>query len=57
MLLVVIENFLHADDTRILITLISHAGGLLVPVEDAAHEGRDKGNSRFCARNSLAKTE
>lgn len=57
MLLVVVEDLLHGNDTRVLITLIRLPSRLLVPIEDTTNEWRNKSNARLSACNSLPEAE
>lgn len=56
-LLVVVENVLDGDDTGVLSTVEVLALGGLVPVENSANEGRDKGDLGLGTSNSLDERE
>lgn len=52
-LLVVVENVLHALDTRIFIRLVLLLGRSLVPVKNAANEGGNEESASLGSGNSL----
>ena len=57
-LLVVVVDRADRLNTRVLLVLVSGSGlVLLVPVQDAADEGRDESNTSLGTSNSLAETE
>lgn len=56
-LLVVVENLGDRDDSGVLRSLVGLAGLGLVPVHDAADEGRDEGDASLGAGDGLAKAE
>lgn len=53
--LVVVENGLHALDTRVLLRGIVLLVGSLVPVENPAHKWRDEVGTSFSSGNGLRK--
>jgi len=53
MLLVVVENLLHALDTRVLLLLVLLLGRRLVPVKDAADKGGDEESAGLSGSNGL----
>ncbi|ENN87512.1 hypothetical protein RHSP_43945 [Rhizobium freirei PRF 81] len=55
--LVVVVDVAHRDDARIFLSRVILAGRLLVPVEDAADEGRDQECLGVSAGNSLRLAE
>lgn len=57
MLLVVVENLLDREDSRVLSGLVSLAGLGLEPVHDSADEGRDEGDASLGASDGLTETE
>lgn len=57
MLLVVVEDLLDGDDSRILITFVGLSSALLVPIENSPDERRNQGNTSLGASNGLAETE
>lgn len=58
MLLIVVEDLLHALDTRIRRAIIVFLGVLrLIPIKNPADEGRDQRNTSFSTCNGLAETE
>lgn len=56
-LLVVVEDLLDADNTGVFVAFEVLSGSLLVPVQDAADEGGDKGDVRLGASDGLGKAE
>lgn len=57
-MLVVVEDLLYALHTRVVVTRVVLAGVvLLVPVQDATDERRDKGDASLSTSDSLAEAE
>ena len=57
-LFVVVEDLLHGLHTRVFFALVARARlVLLVPVENAADEGRDEGDTSLCAGDGLSEAE
>lgn len=57
MLLVVVEDLLNREDSRVLSGLVGLAGLGLEPVHDSADEGRDEGDTSLGASDGLTETE